>query len=648
MKDTLTNRKIIVAIGIFISVSTVFFNYVMNHIYVQGSGMADVGWFMDLMAFTAEIPPKNPSAMSIDTTFFSTHISLVFYITSAIYYLSETFINEKVLFSLFVGSMYGLVSISVLITLKEKIEHNKTSLFTASLISVLAAFNGAGLGLIGFPHIEIAIPALLLLFITLHTSNYKKLSIITFVILLTIREDSGLHAFLILSAIIIANFIQSKKVIKDILAFAIAGLIYSLLAIYIQKTYFPGDNALARIYTGTPPYAHITLDFIIKQISTFFSYRAYIWAPWLVALYLYIRTRDLLYLAGIAATTPWLILSLTAYGGMAQMLSNYYAFPMILSILWPIFSSALSMKLAGRSASKHEIKVAFASPVLSMVFFLSNTGLVDGSPWRSFNFEYLNTTIESEKAAREICKSKEKFGNVLFDEPTSALMISCIEYGEWSYLNKYKRDAIDSAHTLIFSSSEKTVNGTSIHTMRKIAIEAQLGDFYKIPNTQFIIATKKPVDLAKLFQAKPIELTTQLPDFSFVSSSYRWDGCKLPTIIGHTDDKCHLTAREPEAGFLNYGPYIALPEGRYQFKMAYSNNTPPSAHIANWDIITTVQSHPTILKTGKISGTDGTQESLTITFTVPEQLNGQAFEIRSSLVGKGITQLSYLELERLE
>ena len=43
------------------------------------------------------------------------------------------------------------------------------------ILSILGSLNGANLALIGFPHIEIAIPALILLFITLYFNNYKKL-----------------------------------------------------------------------------------------------------------------------------------------------------------------------------------------------------------------------------------------------------------------------------------------------------------------------------------------------------------------------------------------------------------------------------------------------------------------------------------------
>ena len=42
--------QIAVALIIFLIVSTLVFNYVMNHIYVRGSGMLDVGWFTYLLS----------------------------------------------------------------------------------------------------------------------------------------------------------------------------------------------------------------------------------------------------------------------------------------------------------------------------------------------------------------------------------------------------------------------------------------------------------------------------------------------------------------------------------------------------------------------------------------------------------------------
>ena len=69
------------------------------------------------------------------------------------------------------------------------------------ILSVLCAANGISLATIGFPHIEIAIPALILLILACWTRGYRRLAWMLVPLLLMIREDAGLHL-----AIIVALF----------------------------------------------------------------------------------------------------------------------------------------------------------------------------------------------------------------------------------------------------------------------------------------------------------------------------------------------------------------------------------------------------------------------------------------------------------
>src|SRR5262249_42205654 len=121
-------------------------------------------------------------------TFFSIHFMPIFYLTSALHNL-VSFVPPAAYFALLQGAWAGLLGLSAFLLCAAP-----TGNFIAALTALATALCGPMLAAISFPHVESAIPALLLLFFALHARGYALASYFILGICLLVREDAGLHA----------------------------------------------------------------------------------------------------------------------------------------------------------------------------------------------------------------------------------------------------------------------------------------------------------------------------------------------------------------------------------------------------------------------------------------------------------------------
>ena len=459
-------------------------NYVLNIYYSNLNSVCDVGWFTYLITNSTSLPIENPIKGVFDKTYLSTHFSLFYYPLSLLYQIVKDFVSPPLYFSMFIASSYSIISLSILLAGEELLK-NKSILWYILLIiiSILTPFNGVGLGLIGFPHIEIAIPAFILLFFTLYFKGYKYSSYFTFLFLLTIREDAGFHIFSILSILLII-FYFIKRIPKDLIIIASISLIYSIIVIMIQKHFFIGDNALERIYLGSPHFAHINYDFLLNRVEFFIHNREYIYVPMLLLIPLSIWSRNIFLIIPIISTFPWVILSFIAINSMPNSFSNYYAFPFIVPLSWSMISFLILHKIDQNRISYYKTFITTLIITLSSILLFSgNNGNVDDSPWKNFDFQYIKTIKSTDKIIKTIDNNKILFGNILYDEAISALSIKSLKKEEYGYLNDFSPESIKNANTLIFYKKSKKL-------FKIIEKKPTIKYIYKFKDNDIIIASE--------------------------------------------------------------------------------------------------------------------------------------------------------------
>lgn len=508
----------------FMIPTILYTTYVIYYFYSGKATLLDAGWFSYLLTHSLSFPIPNPTVLystHLGNTFLQTHISPFFYFFSLLHRYILFFIPPPVYFSLFTGFSYGVLSLSVYIAgLNLLPGRSVPHLFYLSIISVLTAFNGAALGLTGFPHIEIAIPAFILLFVSLYFGGYRKLSVSSLIFLLGIREDAGLHLFALLSMIIFAHLLYVKSLKKldyTLIVTALLALTYSIAVIFIQKIYFPGDNALIRIYLGTPPFAHLTAGFLEHRFDYIIQNREYLYIPAIATLILTAVSRNFFLSASFFAVIPWVALSVTAVTDMPGTLSNYYAFPLIIMLSWPIPAFLIYKVYIGdkKENRRYILAAVLFITLLSTALFPNNRGNADNKPWKDFLFTDLKKISDTNRFISILESNKKYLGNIIFDEALSAFTVSSLRIKEYGYLNNFSKEQIDNADTVVFYLSKENYSKSEYKKLSEIIRKKGMKHIFQVNGTDIIIATR----LEKLSPVLDINLTPMSYDFPEVSTS---------------------------------------------------------------------------------------------------------------------------------
>lgn len=137
--------------------------------------------------------------------------------------------------------------------------------------------------------------------------------------------------------------------------------------------------------------------------------------------------------------------------------------------------------------------------------------------------------------------------------------------------------------------------------------------------------------------------------FFGAGSTFQWQACELPTLIGKKSDDCTLEKNVvAQTGFLSYGPYEQLPPGKYSFEMTYQSPENDQQVIGGWDI---QLDQPQVSRTeakGDISGSNGKVGTFSANFTVGETLDTQKVEIRTHVYADKMLKIIGLRITRLE
>jgi len=308
-------------------------SYTLHFFYLIGAAtLLDSGWFVALTTHGKGLALPNPAIIRAGS-FYATHMSPLLALIRMVHdRVWQGF--DAVWFSAVQGVWYGLIGLAVWLAVR------RAAPSLALPTALLTALGGVELATLGFPHFEVAMPALILLFLALFGHARNPWALLLLPLLLAVREDAGLHAACLL-ALIGWHFAltrdQASRYAERVYLLLAALLIASaLISIVVRQHYFGGgDNTLDRVYLGSPPLTHITLPFLEQRLVHVVRQRLYIFLPVAMIVFTAVWMRDRLLLLGPLACVPWLMLAMIAVVQDAGTLKNYYAFPFIVALAWP-------------------------------------------------------------------------------------------------------------------------------------------------------------------------------------------------------------------------------------------------------------------------------------------------------------------------
>lgn len=466
--------------------------YNLNLFYWYGSGLLDNGWFAYLSTHSDAWPIKNPA--DIGPTYFSTHFSPIFYGYTAIYNTLVAIgikLPAPTFFSLTQGFWYGLFSASIFQLIEGRLPARgwqHTLLYVA--IALICAFNGVALAALVFPHFEIAIPVLFTAYFACALGGHQKLALALLGLGLLVREDAGLHyfgLFFVLGIYLCFFGNDPEKQGRKYLYIAAVCFAYAGAAIAFQKINFSlHDNALGRVYTGTPPYQHVTAAFIRQRLSLYINERAYIYVPFILWIGYACVSRNWLFILGLVSTIPWVCFSFFGIQFLAGSLAYYYAFPILIAFIWPLVAAYLAKGPNSGRLAVTWVAITTCVACLSIAAFYNTPYLEDNKPWHGFVPRWSNAHKQLE--ALEAFFAANAFSdNVAVQDPVAALVPEKLNRMNWAFLMEFSKERASSIQYVVFYSKGKPIQ---VVALEKFTAQNGLDAVCTIQGTEYNVAYK--------------------------------------------------------------------------------------------------------------------------------------------------------------
>lgn len=452
-------RTALLAAVCFVLPQVVIANSLLHHFYVRGAPLYDAGWFAYWMTHALTLDVTGIPSIE-DVPMLGRHVFLFFFPLSYIYQIFSSFLSEQVYFSIVQGAWAGMVSLSVF-----WIGYGAINCWLLAVISVATGLNPFVFTSTSFPHVEMAMPAFIALFIAswMRLREHPRLWWLSFLPLaglLSVREDAGLHGFG-LFILLAAYFWWRVRERRDIWRFfGLVSLIcigYSVVAFLVRQSFSPGGDTIVWKFVGSPPYAHLTVDLILERVAFIASNREYVYIPMLALALLAVLQRSLLPLIAVVSVLPWMLWHLIAIDQLAGTFFPYMMAPVMVVMFWPLLSALLrkmtqEMDAARRHSAQFDRRHILISALLQLVLCVSlNAALTGNANVREnvirdgFSFSYMDK-VASVDHATDITHRlivDNAMGEFIMDSAMASLILTDVrphnvlshEYSKFQYFD---------------------------------------------------------------------------------------------------------------------------------------------------------------------------------------------------------------------
>lgn len=367
------------------------YGYVVSVFYQQGAGILDAGWFAGLLSGSGwwlEDPVVLQDGHA-GASYYRTHISPFLALASYIP-LPLTPAQKIAAFLACATAVYaGLLATAMADYWTRQLPPTKLRGYLAAqttlrigvvVAAVVVCFNQMTVEILHFVHFELWIPVLVCAFLAAVAGQRYGLAGIVFILLISVREDAGLHLFSILILMLavlhwrgyrnrqstVSVFYQHRW----LWGYAIASFVLSVILLFAvgrSLTDWIDDPALyfARLLAIATNYNWLLPSLVII-----------IWA---------VCVRQFVLLLGLIAFVPWCLYNALHVSPLIGNVGVYYGFPYLLAFYWVFicqrfFATAPAGKNKKPSLIKKWSPIAFAVllVIASLPLRYQNHVLVDG------------------------------------------------------------------------------------------------------------------------------------------------------------------------------------------------------------------------------------------------------------------------------
>ncbi|HTV17155.1 MAG TPA: hypothetical protein VMG12_00750 [Polyangiaceae bacterium] len=321
--------------------------FVWNH-FLTGPYLLDSGWFSALV-YRAGVFPDNPPCTNSLREYFGLHLAPLLSLASL---LSPAVPLGRVeYYCLFQGLIYApLGGVTALLARPRGLDRTWGGAALVLGTSLLFAFNGQVLACLAYPHFEIFLAAGLCVLLAGVAAGRPGIAWLGLVMAVATREDGGFHvaAFALMALACSVTGRPFPIARRTLVALFSVGLLASVAALVSQRVFFEPGNLFEHLYTGSPPYAHVSLALVRARLELLPGKAAFMVWPFVATIALAIAARDARYLLGWLAELPWFVLNLLAVEELKSAFTIYTGFPFVASLFWVGAYGQVGRALLGR------------------------------------------------------------------------------------------------------------------------------------------------------------------------------------------------------------------------------------------------------------------------------------------------------------
>jgi len=400
--------------------------YTLNHFFSHSPYLLDTGMLSSLVYRDGLSLPIPQIACDYASSFYDVYFSPIVSLFSMVSYVVP--IDRMEWFAVVEAICYAPLGIAVWVVSSRLDPASRWRRLPISVITAIAfSFNGTVLWMVGFPHLEAAIPAFACVMLGAFVTGRTKLGWVFLVLTASVRQDGAFIVALTLAPLVFLSWrgvvlAQSRK---TLITACLVGIGFGVAGMLCQRLFFHPFPRMTQAYFGTPIYGHLTWSLFADRIRVFLDLDRHLYFPLIGIVVLAIIRRDARYLLGWLAFMPWFALGFFAVEDMKASFFAYCAGPFIIPLFWVY---AYGAHLAPKRLRPLVMEAVFAALCVSS--FVGYEQAIQGFPGdvvRDMVISHVRGRAATHQFVEALADHRADLGDLHVDSGIAALAIEHLD-----------------------------------------------------------------------------------------------------------------------------------------------------------------------------------------------------------------------------
>jgi len=417
--------------------------FTLNHFFFRAPFLLDAGFLSKLTYHDGLVLPVPRIACDYASVFYDIYVSPMTSMFSALSYLAP--VGRCEWFAVVEGAVYAPIGLAVyLIASRLEPESALRRLPITFAAAVAFSFSGPVLWMVGYPHLEAAMPVLACVAVGAVISGRTRAAWVCLVLAASVRQDGGIHVALALAPLWFLGWrgvamTPTRRLVRSMIGVAI-GL--SVTGMICQRLFFHAVPRLTQAYLGSPPYSHLSLSVLADRARFFCENNQLIYYPFVATCVVAAVRRDWRYLLGWISLVPWFAFSFAAVEEVKVRFGAYNVGPFLYGPFW-LYAYGAGLAPPGR-----RLRAGWLEAIFALVCASSTYGAYRGFPsWiqrvaTDMTHYRVNGRASVHAFVDALQRNQSRFTRLRVDDAVAALAIEFLPADAWLHTGATDSDAV--------------------------------------------------------------------------------------------------------------------------------------------------------------------------------------------------------------